>query len=266
MIYVMADIHGCYDEFQAMLKKIKFNPEKDELIIAGDIIDRGPKSYEMLRYMESDPKGVTFLIGNHDYDFAHYYCSGIRHIFHEHFWEDMQDVYDCLAFKHFVKDHYGTVEDLIKKHKEITLKDFEIWQKKIKQMPYYIERKVNGKDFIIVHGGYISKEDYEKHGRDLYYDYGLENIEMFYIWARQEQIWCGGKPDTTIVFGHTPTIFNTEGFYHNGYIWKYTKPNNCKLINIDCGLVYKKNFPNECNGRLACFRLDDGQEFYVEAK
>ena len=110
------------------------------------------------------------------------------------------------------------------------------------------------------------KENYEKHGRDLYYDYGLENIEMFYIWARQEQIWCGGKPDTTIVFGHTPTIFNTEGFYHNGYIWKYTKPNNCKLINIDCGLVYKKNFPNECNGRLACLRLDDGQEFYVEAK
>ena len=25
--YVMADIHGCYDEFQQMLDKIKFNPE-----------------------------------------------------------------------------------------------------------------------------------------------------------------------------------------------------------------------------------------------
>ena len=65
MIYVMTDIHGCFDEFQAMLKKIKFNPEKDELIIAGDIVDRGPQSYEMLQYMESNPKGVTFIIGNH---------------------------------------------------------------------------------------------------------------------------------------------------------------------------------------------------------
>ena len=39
MIYVISDIHGCYDEFQQMLKKINFNPEKDELIIDGDIID-----------------------------------------------------------------------------------------------------------------------------------------------------------------------------------------------------------------------------------
>ena len=37
--YVMSDIHGCYSELMKMLEKIKFDPKKDELIIAGDIID-----------------------------------------------------------------------------------------------------------------------------------------------------------------------------------------------------------------------------------
>ncbi len=265
MIYVISDIHGCYDEFQQMLKKINFNPEKDELIIDGDIIDRGSQNFEMLRYMESNPKGVTFILGNHDYDFM-FYCKGIKHIFREQFWEDMYDVYDCLAFKRFVKDHYGTVKELIKTHNELTLKDFEVWQKKFESIPYYVERTVNGKNYIIVHGGYISKENYGRHMRDLYYNYGLENIETFYIWARNEQLYLGGKPDTTIIFGHTPTIFADEGFYNDGRVWKYNrKTDNCTFINIDCGLVYKKQFPNECdNGRLACIRLDDEKIFYVE--
>lgn len=45
--YVMSDIHGCYDEMYNMFDKIGFS-ENDQLIIAGDYIDRGNQSYEML--------------------------------------------------------------------------------------------------------------------------------------------------------------------------------------------------------------------------
>lgn len=45
--YCISDIHGCFNEFQDMLKLINFQKE-DELYILGDIIDRGPQSAEML--------------------------------------------------------------------------------------------------------------------------------------------------------------------------------------------------------------------------
>lgn len=267
MIYVMSDIHGCYDEFQAMLKKINFDPEKDELIIAGDIVDRGPQNLEMLRYMESKPKGVTFILGNHDEDFL-YYCRGLIHIINEKLYkEDFCAIYKSASFKRFVKDHYETVRNLIIENEDLTIKDFINWKNCFLEMPYYIERKVNNKNYIIVHGGYITQENYNAHGRTLYYNYGLENIEQYYVWARyNEQIYeGGGKKDTTIIFGHTPTIFSTEGYYNDGYVWQYTrKADNCTFINIDCGLVYAKQYPSEVkHGTLACYRLDDGQIFYL---
>jgi calcineurin-like phosphoesterase family protein len=66
----MSDIHGCYDEFMSMLEKIAFSDE-DHLIIAGDYIDRGRKSYEMLRWIERKPHNVKLLMGNHDKEFAY---------------------------------------------------------------------------------------------------------------------------------------------------------------------------------------------------
>ena len=64
--YCISDIHGCFDEFQDMLKLINFQKE-DELYILGDIIDRGPQSAEMLWYAtEKAPANVHFLLGNHE--------------------------------------------------------------------------------------------------------------------------------------------------------------------------------------------------------
>ena len=67
--YVMSDIHGHYVEFMKMLDKISFS-DKDELVIAGDYIDRGPKSLEMLQWLENVPDNILTLKGNHDVEFA----------------------------------------------------------------------------------------------------------------------------------------------------------------------------------------------------
>ena len=66
--YVMSDLHGCYDDFQAMLEKIGFS-ENDQLIIAGDLIERGPQNYEMLRWIEECPQNILLLRGNHEEEF-----------------------------------------------------------------------------------------------------------------------------------------------------------------------------------------------------
>ena len=43
-IYIMSDIHGLYDRYEAMLKKIDLK-EDDRLYVLGDVIDRGPDSF-----------------------------------------------------------------------------------------------------------------------------------------------------------------------------------------------------------------------------
>ncbi|MBR1453348.1 MAG: metallophosphoesterase, partial [Lachnospiraceae bacterium] len=63
--YVMSDIHGQYDAFIKMLKKIKLK-DSDILYVIGDVIDRGPNSIKTLLYiMEKD--NIYLLAGNHEY-------------------------------------------------------------------------------------------------------------------------------------------------------------------------------------------------------
>ncbi|MBR6518940.1 MAG: metallophosphoesterase, partial [Oscillospiraceae bacterium] len=46
MIYVMSDLHGCYDKYIFMIKKIELKAE-DALYILGDILDRGPNGFKI---------------------------------------------------------------------------------------------------------------------------------------------------------------------------------------------------------------------------
>ena len=45
--YVIGDIQGCYKEFKELLKQINFNKKKDTLWLAGDLVNRGPKSFDV---------------------------------------------------------------------------------------------------------------------------------------------------------------------------------------------------------------------------
>lgn len=64
--YVLGDIQGCYDELQAMLDQLKFNPASDQLWFVGDLVNRGPKSLEVLRFIKSLGHSAISVLGNHD--------------------------------------------------------------------------------------------------------------------------------------------------------------------------------------------------------
>lgn len=65
MIYIMSDIHGQYDRYRKMLDKINFSDD-DFLYILGDIIDRGPQSFEIL-FDIMDRSNVELFLGNHEH-------------------------------------------------------------------------------------------------------------------------------------------------------------------------------------------------------
>ena len=65
-VWAVGDIQGCFDSFQKLLKKIKFDPKVDELWIAGDLVNRGDKSLETLNYLYSIKDSIKVILGNHD--------------------------------------------------------------------------------------------------------------------------------------------------------------------------------------------------------
>ncbi|KAH7185510.1 Metallo-dependent phosphatase-like protein [Fusarium flagelliforme] len=63
-LVVVGDIHGMLDPFEKLLKKIEFDPETDHVIAVGDMINKGPKSSEVIaRLMEIKASAVR---GNHE--------------------------------------------------------------------------------------------------------------------------------------------------------------------------------------------------------
>lgn len=65
-VWAIGDIQGCFDSLQAILIKIKFNPEVDTLWVAGDLVNRGNKSLETLNYLYSIKESIKVVLGNHD--------------------------------------------------------------------------------------------------------------------------------------------------------------------------------------------------------
>lgn len=46
------DVHGCFDELISLLDKCKYNKNKDKIVLVGDLVNKGPKSLEVLRYVK----------------------------------------------------------------------------------------------------------------------------------------------------------------------------------------------------------------------
>lgn len=231
MVYVLSDIHGCYDEFMQMLELINFN-KNDVLYVLGDCIDRGPNPIKTLLYcLQND--NIHLLCGNHEC----FLEESVKYLL------DPNDEYDAVkaTIERYHAGHWmyanggeTTVNEFFQYDKKT--RDFII--KSIKKLPLYFEITVNNQKYAMVHGGITNFR------KDLPLSrYDKENL----TWSRLDMS-RKYYDDKILIVGHTPTCN-----YGRKYEGKILISNNNYLIDCGCAWGYT----------LGCICLDTDDVFYV---
>lgn len=64
--WAIGDIQGCLAEFDELLAALRFNPDHDQLLLTGDLVNRGPDSLGSLRRVHGLRDNLVTVLGNHD--------------------------------------------------------------------------------------------------------------------------------------------------------------------------------------------------------
>ena len=195
--YVISDIHGQFDAFMKLLEQINFDYD-DELYILGDVIDRGIKSMECIKWiMEQD--NILTLLGNHELILYDGYIN------------------NAPAFYHSLTELRETLKE--EEQKEII--------KWIEDMPECKIVTVDGKKFYLNHTQIASTEYFNQELTDrMFPDYDC------YLKYNDLTI-----KDFICVHGHIPTI-EMRRWHHQEKDSSIWKNKSGTIIDIDCGAGY----------------------------
>ncbi len=232
MIYVTAALHGYYDKYRALLKKIELDKD-DMLFVLGDIVDGGDKGIEILMDMMMH-SNIYPVLGEHDY-IAYEILSGIEK-------ETRKDIAAPLS-KELAercqnwasRGGEGTLEGFAK----LSPDDKTALLEYLEEFTLYEEVEADGIDYVLCHNmpkGFLSNDTLE--------NYSAEDILTGEIDYEREYF-----PGKVLVTGEDVTIEIDPGTH--GRIYK-----NSSHVAINCG--------GYLGGLTAAYCLDTGEEFYVD--
>lgn len=228
MVYVMSDIHGQYQTFLKMLSKINFK-EEDILYILGDIIDRGPDSFEIYDYIKDKPN-IIMIMGNHEKMMSNYFNEKLKKETRNHYY------YMWLS-----NGGYLTEKVFLTKSKE----EQEEIKEYLASLPYYKIVEVNNQKYLLCHAIPIIRPN-----KPILDEIELNIESEDIIWGREfinRKMNNGYK----VIHGHTPVQYAFG-------VDKIVAYNDGEYLNIDCGCAISK--------KLSCLRLDDFTHFYVNVE
>lgn len=227
MTYVISDLHGCFDQYRAILAEISFKPA-DTLYVLGDVIDRGPDGVKILLDMMSRANVIPIL-GNHELTAA--MCLP---------W--LMEKITEQSLRRLRGDQIAALSEWIANGGAPTLRQLRMLDQKEREelleylceMDLYAEVEAGGKSFVLVHAG-IGRFSPNK---------PLEEYDLTdFLFGPAGAVYY---PDKTVVFGHTPTRLLSG---QDRILFRET------MINIDCGCGF--------GGLLGCLCLETMEEFYV---
>lgn len=252
--WVVGDVHGCYDEFMALLENKEIKKE-DTIILIGDIIDRGPKSLEMIKWaMENITKDGKYqmILGNHednviqDFKFVKRICDQSDTI--EEINEPIHRLHCHYGFDSYMEEQgYKTIGDVI---------DIIDW---FMSLPLYKKltiKKDNGdyQNYVIAHAWFYDKYDSNDDDGDWYRNKILWERDIDDFGDIYELMDYKSDDNAILIHGHTPTIAINDCIKKDKNEVLFREHS----INIDCGCVFE-NY----GGNLAAIRLEDHKVIYV---
>ncbi len=235
MEYIISDIHGCFEQYQRLLEKIKFSPE-DKLYVLGDAIDRGPEPVKVLQDMMKR-SNVIFVLGNHDF-IMYTLMKKLSEVITE-------ENYNKYLTTEFLLDYNLWFQD----GGWITAKQFIKldYSEKMHILDYIAEASLyeiienNRKEYRLVHTGPGNFEPDKSLDEYDLYDFLDERTDYTRRYYQEENVF--------LVTGHTPTVCikgweKPEVYKKNGH------------IAIDCACV--------SGGNLAAFCVETEEIVYVK--
>lgn len=64
--YVIGDVQGCYEPLARLLEVINYHESQDQIIFVGDLVNRGPDSLAVIRFIQNLTNPPVITLGNHD--------------------------------------------------------------------------------------------------------------------------------------------------------------------------------------------------------
>lgn len=172
-IFVVGDIHGCFDKLCALMDKIPIDFNRDLLIFIGDYIDRGSSSIEVVDYLVNLKQRLPetiFLKGNHE-DMLENYLDGSDRF--TYLLNGGQRTLDAYLNHSQNPGGYPVPSEHLEFFNSLNL--------------YY-----QTDDYIFVHAGLRKKIPLEKQ----------EKMDL--LWIRDEFIYSDFDFGKRVIFGHTP--------------------------------------------------------------